>query len=39
MLWTDVINDITEEEIVRTFYENELQQIRKSLELKKKMIY
>ena len=34
--WTYVINDLKGEEIVGTFYENELQKaIKKSLELKK----
>ena len=34
--WTYVINDLNGEEIVGTFYENELRkQIKKNLELKK----
>ena len=36
MPWTYAINDLNEEEIVGTFYENELQKlIKRSIELKK----
>ena len=36
LLWTCVINDLKDEEIVGTFYENKLnKQIKKSLELKR----